>query len=376
MTHHVRTPVRRNNAQYYILLMLISFAASVVLTRLFLALTGYPKIGSGEFHIAHVLWGGLLLFLATLVPLTLANAWSYTASALLSGTGVGLFIDEVGKFITTSNNYFYPLAAPIIYAFFLLSVLLYLRVRRPVPARPRDELYHVFDALGEVLDRDLDTEERAIIETRLRFIAGQRERPDLAELATSLLAFLNSEAPVRPPPVFWERRLTGLRRLEDRWIGRRLLKGALVVGLGSLGLLALAEVGGFLLDLAFPDLLHQIARDLAPESPVASSGGPGWFALRLALVGFTGALQLAGSAMLLRGRERPGAACGYLGLVLSLTAVNLVVFYFDQFATVTTALIQLVLLLGVLRYRGRYLTDPPAAQPGGHTLAAQSPNAH
>jgi hypothetical protein len=33
----------------------------VIVTRLFLALTGYPQIGNSVLHIAHALWGALLL---------------------------------------------------------------------------------------------------------------------------------------------------------------------------------------------------------------------------------------------------------------------------------------------------------------------------
>ncbi len=123
-------PVKRPGAENYLLLSLLSFALSVAGTRLFLELTGYPQLGNSELHIAHVLWGGLLLFVAALLPLIYANRWVYSTSGILSGLGVGLFIDEVGKFITQSNDYFYPPAAPIIYAFFLLVVLLYQRVRR------------------------------------------------------------------------------------------------------------------------------------------------------------------------------------------------------------------------------------------------------
>jgi divalent metal cation (Fe/Co/Zn/Cd) transporter len=34
--------------------------------------------------------------------------WAIQASALLSGIGIGLFINEVGKFITQTNDYFFP----------------------------------------------------------------------------------------------------------------------------------------------------------------------------------------------------------------------------------------------------------------------------
>ncbi len=79
---------------------------TVTLIRLFLAITGYPQLGWGELHIAHVLWGGLALFSAVLLALVLTNRWAYSLSAILAGVGVGLFIDEVGKFITQSNDYF------------------------------------------------------------------------------------------------------------------------------------------------------------------------------------------------------------------------------------------------------------------------------
>ncbi len=96
----VRRPVKRQGAERYLRFTLLSFAASVALTRLFLGLTGYPQVGGGGLHIAHVLWGGLLLFVAALLPLLLANRWVLTVEAILGGVGVGLFIDEVGKFIT------------------------------------------------------------------------------------------------------------------------------------------------------------------------------------------------------------------------------------------------------------------------------------
>ena len=113
----IRSAVRREHAERYILISLIAFAVTVIVTRAFLQLTGFPQIGNSVLHIAHALWGGLLLILAAYLPLAYANRWALGASAVLGGIGIGLFIDEVGKFITQANDYFFPPALPLIYGF-------------------------------------------------------------------------------------------------------------------------------------------------------------------------------------------------------------------------------------------------------------------
>jgi hypothetical protein len=213
----IRRPVRREGVELYLLLMLLSFGGSVAFTRLFLELTGYPQLGGGSIHIAHVLWGGLLLYLASLLPLILANRWVYVAGAVLAGIGVGLFIDEVGKFITQTNNYFEPLAAPIVYAFFLLSVLLYFRVSRPVPQEPRAELYQVLEAMEEVLDHDLDARERQELELRLKGVAQDDQHPAFSRLARELLEFLRSDQlRLAPGPGRLQRWLQQVSRFDER----------------------------------------------------------------------------------------------------------------------------------------------------------------
>ncbi len=116
----------RSDADRYILIAIVSFAISVVGIRWWLQLTGYPRIGGGELHIAHMLWGGLLLVVAGILPQVLVGRWVREASAIALGAGTGLFIDEVGKFITTTNDYFYPAAAPLIYGVLLTFVLAFI----------------------------------------------------------------------------------------------------------------------------------------------------------------------------------------------------------------------------------------------------------
>ena len=163
-------PVKRRGAERYLQLTILSFAASVSITRLVLEITGYPQLGTEALHIAHVLYGGILLYMASLLPVLYANRWTYTWSAILSGLGVGLFIDEVGKFITHNNDYFFPAAAPIIYAFFLITVLIYQRISKESELNVRGSLYAVIEVLQEILDHSLDLEEVEEMKTKLNYI--------------------------------------------------------------------------------------------------------------------------------------------------------------------------------------------------------------
>jgi hypothetical protein len=358
--NRVRKTVRQYKAERYLLLTLLSFAASVSLTRLFLQLAGYPKLGSGTLHIAHVLWGGLLLFAAALLPLILANRWVYDISALLAGVGVGLFIDEVGKYITQNNDYFYPPAAPIIYAFFLVTVLVYLQVRRPPTAEPRNELYHALEAMEEVLDRDLDEQELEDLNKRLMSIATHADQyPDLASLADSLQMFLQNQAlivvPYQPTRVeYWQDRINNWA---IRYIDRARLRIALVLGLALTGILALVKWIVFLSQSLGPDSSRQVLAEMATGNSVATPAGWFWFVTRLILEGVVGISLLAGGILITIKQVRRGMNLGYYSLLLSLTTVNLLLFYFDQFSTIIIALLQFTVLMGMIYYRKGYKTD-------------------
>lgn len=354
--HSIRRPVRRQGSERYILITLFSFAISITLTRLFLELTGYPQLGNSELHIAHVLWGGLLLFIASLLPLLYANRWVYTMGAILGGVGVGLFIDEVGKFITANNNYFYPLAAPIIYAFFLLTVLVYLRIKGQPARDPRTELYTTLDSLEEVIEHDLDLEEKQVLETRLKYIASQEDQPDLARLATELLNVLPSLQLVPDELSTWERTAKYWRNLEARFISRLRLKAALIGGLFALGLISFVNIAKSVPVGPFRSSLEQILLHMINSGQVRSMGGLNWFFARLALETSVGVLTLVSAGLLLAGKDRSGATLGSLAMLLSLMVVNLLVFYFDQFSTIALALIELATWIGLRYYYRRYTT--------------------
>ncbi|MEA3335140.1 MAG: hypothetical protein U9R25_04470 [Chloroflexota bacterium] len=352
----IRSPVRRAHAETYLLISLAAFAGSVMVTRLFLELTGFPQLGNDVLHVAHALWGGLLLLVGVLLPLILANGWALRLGALLSGLGVGLFIDEVGKFITRTNDYFYPPAAPLIYAVFLLMVLLFLFVRRKGDPNPRAEMYRALEGLAELIDNNLDERELELLLLRLKD-AQTAELPHVAGLAKALNSYLSqTEIPLLPArPSLWHRFEASVDNLALR-IGRApmrmlILMALLVLIAGSM-LTALSLVIGILVH----DELAQIWQTAVFSRVDVQSGF--WLIARVLLETLVGLISLAGVILILRGQELRGVHAAKLALLLSLTGVILMSFYLDQFSAIFKALLQFGTILLLMVYERRYLFDP------------------
>lgn len=353
-----RRAVKRSRAESYVLITLVTFAASVIVTRVYLELTGYPQIGSGNLHIAHVLWGGLLLYIAALLPLTLLNRAALTWSAILNGVGIGLFIDEVGKFITRDVDYFYPPAAPIIYAFFLLSVLFYFFVRRPERHHARAELYRAIEELPPLVDGVLLAQERQEIRERLAY-ARQSPDPRIATLAVTLAAYLADEQPLLSagtPGV-----VQCLQQRIVRWgyqLGPQRHRWIILWLVGLQGFVALLQISVLALIALAPTLLSQpLGEFLVSDNQLRSIDDLPWFLMRLGLQCAVGLIALVAFVLLWRGKVAAGLKAVIFGMALSLTTVVLLTFYLDQFGAIATALFQFALLLFFGAYRQWYLSS-------------------
>jgi hypothetical protein len=334
-----RSPVRRDQAGNYLLTSLVAFAVTVIVTRAFLELTGYPQIGNDVLHIAHALWGGLLLFVAALLPLALANRWAVQTSALLGGVGTGLFIDEVGKFITQANDYFFPPSLSIIYGFFLLTVFVYLAFRRPQRQDPRKAMYRVLEGLQDALDGDLDTEGATRIEAQLA-IAKQSDRDEIVSLANAINDYMQVEKQRLPAaePDQWKRIANWVDTLGQR-LGRRMHR-AIISGLLILWVMF---VIGYIVVMALgTNVDSQIVQ---------------WRVPLMAIQSVIGGLMTVAAVAWLRKNEERGLAFAVAGSLLSLVALQLLYFYLSQFAAITATLLQLAFLQVLFAYRRWYLRD-------------------
>jgi hypothetical protein len=326
------------------LLSLVAFAATVIITRAFLELTGYPQIGNDVLHIAHALWGGLLLFVAALLPLVLANRWAIHLCALLGGVGTGLFIDEVGKFITQANDYFYPPSLSIIYAFFLLVVFFYLYLRRPSQQDPRTAMYSAFEELKDALDGDLDTAEALRVEEHLA-VAMQSDRDEIVSLAQTLSDYLRKEKQNLPAaePDFWKRIVKWLYSLGQR-VGRG--RHRFIIS-GVLILWVIVVVANIII-LALGTNIESNYINI--DSQVGQLRGP----LIIVQV-IVSALMTAAVITWLQRKEARGLAFAIGGFLLSLVVLQLLYFYLSQFSAITITLVQLAILQILFAYRRWYL---------------------
>jgi hypothetical protein len=169
----------------------VAAVASFLGIRWFLAATGYPRIGSNGIHIAHMLWGGLLMLLALMLLLSFLDRSIQQAAAVIAGLGFGTFIDEIGKFVTADNNYFYRPAVSLAYG---LLVVAFLVARTFVGQRRTTEheaLANALNMLGAAPDGPIEPEDRARIARLLDLVGSGSTR---ARLARQYLAEIPGEA--------------------------------------------------------------------------------------------------------------------------------------------------------------------------------------
>ncbi len=140
--------------------LFVSAVATVLVIRAFLFLTGWPIIGGERLHIAHMLWGGFFMIAAIILLLAFLGHRIQHFSAILGGVGFGFFIDELGKFITRNNDYFFQ---PTFMLMYLIFVGLYFTIRqleKSMQLNDTERLVNVLDLSQEAVLKQVDAEER------------------------------------------------------------------------------------------------------------------------------------------------------------------------------------------------------------------------
>jgi hypothetical protein len=100
------------------------------------------------------------MLFAIILLLAYLNRPILQISAVLGGIGFGTFIDELGKFITQDNNYFYQPTPALIYIIFILLFLIFRMFEHNEKLTKKEYLINAFERMEDVVLQDLDIEEK------------------------------------------------------------------------------------------------------------------------------------------------------------------------------------------------------------------------
>lgn len=221
----------------------VAAIATILIVRSILALSGWPQLGGGKIHFAHLLWGGLGMLIALILLIAMHGRLRQQLAILAAGIGFGLFIDELGKFVTSDNDYFFQPAAAIIYLVFVALFLLGRAIIHTAHLSPQSALVNALEVAKESVIRDLDERERA---NALQLL----ERCDQADPMVIGLkqAIVGAEGLTKGPPHFYERLMVSARSLYDtlthkRWFKILIVGWFVLVAVSSVAVAAVAAVG-------------------------------------------------------------------------------------------------------------------------------------
>jgi hypothetical protein len=222
---------------------LVSAVVTILLIRAYLYLTGYPQVGGATLHIAHMLWGGLGMVIGFgMIMLTAHGVWKPIAT-VVAGVGFGAFIDELGKFITKDNDYFFQPTIALIYAILIIlfGFARYIDRRRKTTAA--DHLFFATQGLQWAAIGKLDrTRQRIALE---HIDASGVDSPLTEHLRGILEDTQLAEESEQSRVLAWQHRLERVywRIVGNRWLGRIIiglfvLRAIQIVGALILGLTA------------------------------------------------------------------------------------------------------------------------------------------
>jgi hypothetical protein len=322
-----RRLTRNSEAPLLLESFFIAAVTSFLGIRWFLALTGYPRIGSGGIHIAHMLWGGLLMLLALMLLLGFINRSVEHLAAVIAGLGFGTFIDEIGKFVTSDNNYFYRPAIALIYGVFVVAFLVARTLIGQRPLSQNEALANALDLLARIPEGPIEPDDRARIR-RLLELADPKAA--LTRLAQGYVAALPATGDHESRVATIERRLAeGYAAL----MARRWAEPFLTIGVV---IYAAAAVAGVAL--------------LATSTPFGAPGEPSAVATVAQIVSTIAGATLVAVGIVRLPSSRAAAYHWFMrGLLVWILLTQMFIFYSSQLAGLGGLIVDLV-AYGSLRF--------------------------
>ncbi|MFT3715314.1 MAG: hypothetical protein QM774_04995 [Gordonia sp. (in: high G+C Gram-positive bacteria)] len=240
--------VRRSDGGVLVEAFVVIAIITILVTRFYLHATGYPQIGGGTLHIAHSLFGGALLGIAMFIMLSFNGRAARYVSTLIGGIGFGLFLDEVGKFVTKTNDYFYAPSFAIMYVVLVLLLLANHVVEDLREVTATTALVDGSSTATDALAAGITDTDRARVLSTLKKAKASGAHPDAVR---GISTALDAAKTVKPNPL--QRLFAAFDRVEDAGADVVGFKVTLVVAI----LLAAFNVSGLVSAIHSVTGLHE-----------------------------------------------------------------------------------------------------------------------
>jgi hypothetical protein len=332
--------------------VLVCAIATILLVRTQLWLTNYPQLGGRGLHIAHLLWGGLFMLIAILILLAFVSPAERQVAAVSGGIGLGLFMDELGKFITADNNYFFKPTAALIYCFF---VIFFLVIRELDRHRRYSEQEYLVNAVELVKEAALHTMDEAERQRALVLLSrADQSEPLVPELRQILEGV---RAPPTPPPSAFARAAGRVRAWFFSVVDRPWFSTAVVAFFAVWAAASLAQIVALVLfedaDLGSLEIFR-LGDDITNDPLGDGERTFIQWANLVASVVATG-FALIGLYRMLKGKRAGAFAMFERALLVSIFFTQVFAFAHSQFAAVFGLAVDVLLFLAVRTTLGREL---------------------
>lgn len=325
----------------------ISGVAMVLIIRTQLWLTNYPQLGGGELHIAHLLYGGFFMALAIGLLLVYLNRSIHTPAAILGGAGFGFFIDELGKFITADNDYFFKPAAAIIYLVFVAFFLIIRSLERRRGLTPEEAVASAISLLTSATTGDLHEKDR---QRALALLEQAGEETPLIRTARGMLEEVS--ALPTPEPTRVERYFDAVRERYLALIETRAFNRLICWVIGAWGVIVMIGAFVAVLSLFF---------DGIDDGELQQLSFINWASLASSTL--SAILVIVGIRELLRG-DRIGAYRQFeRALLVSIFVTSVFAFVESQFGAVFGLSINILLLFTLNRMAAAETAGPATQSP-------------
>lgn len=340
---------KRVNASNLLLDFLIWALLSLFGTRLFLVIFNNPEIGRGNWHIAHVLWGGLAMLVGIIIFIVYYGKKSIRYASIFAGIGWGMFIDEIGKYVTRDNNYWFRPAIIFIYISFVFLFFLY-RILEKKSRQNRSSLWHeLLEDCEEIFNNDLEKNEKKELLLKIKKYEKFIPSPAEKKILVDLKQLVESITPIRDKHEFDPAKLiaASLQATYNRLFKRKVV----FYGLFVYSLWYIFDKAVDATRLLFNPDKVALLQNYYSHYDFFSKADVYMISLKFIIEVFVAMLFTVGLVYWLRKKTVIGIRFYQLGLLVNIFIGSLIKFYFEQFSGVFSLILALIVWTWLDSYR-------------------------